>query len=40
VEVPEVDLTSQYNFTWHSTTLPANTADTEAYQDYLDRLGQ
>lgn len=37
VEIPEGDVTSQYNFTWYGTDLPAATVDTDAYQDYLSR---
>lgn len=40
VEIPDGPTTTQYNFTWHGTALPPNTADTGAYQDYLNRLGQ
>lgn len=37
VEIPENEVSSTYNFTWHGTQLPANTIDTDAYEDYLDR---
>ncbi len=37
VELPENAVTSQYNFTWNATYLPANTSATDAYQDFQDR---
>ncbi|NEV62826.1 hypothetical protein G3446_13150 [Thiorhodococcus minor] len=37
VEIPENEYSSPYNFTWHSTQLPTNTIDTDAYEDYLNR---
>jgi len=37
IETQANALTSQYNFTWHATKLPPNTADTDAYRDFLSR---
>ncbi|MEY6431550.1 hypothetical protein ABC977_03905 [Thioalkalicoccus limnaeus] len=37
VEVPEGEVTSQYNFTWFGTSLPPFTVDSPAYQDFLNR---
>lgn len=37
IEVPKGALTSQYNFTLHSTQLPPATGTTDAYQDFIDR---
>lgn len=37
VELPEGDITSQYNFTWYGTNLPASTLDSPAYDAYEER---
>lgn len=37
VQLPDNQYSSPYNFTWHSTQLPTNTIDTDAYLDYLNR---